>query len=159
MKPQKGLKQMTQDELGEILADMQEARSFLLGARACKFVWELLRYPGVNQHIQSRGGWDSIETFSNVFYDLQLFENSDNRHFILLRNIDDLTQLLGNVVERFETSVDGCESAIRKLRRQMLPRQKDQSYRTRGTMMYALRMSLDAETGESFPVPMENCKS
>ncbi|KAL7522271.1 hypothetical protein ACHAWX_006964 [Stephanocyclus meneghinianus] len=157
-KPHKSLSQMTQDELGEILADMQEARSFLLGARACKFVWELLRYPGVNQHIQSNGGWDSIESFSNVFYDLQLLENSDNRHFILLRNIDDLTQLLGNVVERFEASVDVCESAIRKIRRQMLPRQKDQSYRTRGTMMYALRMSLDAETGESFPIPMANCK-
>eukprot|EP00804_Cyclotella_cryptica_P001477 CCRYP_003712-RB/>CCRYP_003712-RB protein AED:0.03 eAED:0.03 QI:190/1/1/1/0.5/0.33/3/619/813 len=153
-----GLKHMTQDELGEIVADMQEARVFLLGARACKFVWELLRFPGVNQHIQSHGGWDSIEAVANVFHDLQLYENSDNRHFVLLRNVDDLTHLLEHMVERCEASVDVCESSIRKLRRQMLPRQRDQSYRTRGTMMYALRMSLDAEIGESFPVPIATFK-
>lgn len=150
------LKNVGNDALQDIASDLQEARAFLVGARACKFVWELLCWPGVKQHIRSLGGWESIESISKVFYDLQLYENADHQHFILLRNVDDLTQMLAKVVERLEETTDACECAIRKLRRQMISRQKDHAYRTKGTAMYALRMSLEAEKGEKFPVPIAN---
>ena len=150
------LKNASNDALKDIAADMEEARRFLLGARACKFVWELLCWPGVKQHIRAQGGWDSIESIAIVFYDLQLDKNSDHQHFTLLRDVDQLTQMLSKAVERFEESINECEAAIRKLGRQMSARQRDHAYRTKGTAMFALRMSLKAEEGERFPVPIAN---
>jgi hypothetical protein len=155
-RPHKTLKQMEENELGEIVEDMEDARSFLLGARACKFVWELLRWPGVHEYIESQGGWGPVESIAKVFYDLKLYENSDNRHFILLRNVEDLVQMLEKAVEHFEDSIDACQTAIRKLHRQMIARQRDHSYRNKGTLMFALRMSLEAEKNEMFPVPVAN---
>ncbi|KAL7510278.1 hypothetical protein ACHAXN_008990 [Cyclotella atomus] len=150
------LKSIGDDALKDIASDLQAARTFLLGARACKFVWELLDWPGVKEHVKSKGGFESIESISKVFYDLHLYTNSDHQHFILLRNVDDLTQMLAKVVERLEDTIDSCETAIRKLGRQMISRQKDHAYKTKGTAMYALRMSLEAEKGEKFPLPIAN---
>lgn len=150
------LKSIAQDALGDIIADVKEARTFLLGARACKFVWELLSWPGVKRHILDVGGWEQIQCISQVFFDLKLYENSLHQHFILLRDVDILIEMLRINVERFEYAIDECETAIRKLRRQMIQRQRDHSYKTNGTAMFALRMSLTAEEGERFPIPIAN---
>jgi len=150
------LKSIAQDALGDIIADVKEARTFLLGARACKFVWELLSWPGVKRHIRDVGGWEQIQCISQVFFDLKLYENSLHQHFILLRDVDNLIEMLRINVERFEYAIDACETAIRKLRRQMIQRQRDHSYKTKGTAMFALRMSLTAEEGERFPIPIAN---
>lgn len=150
------LKSIAQDALGDITADLKEARTFLLGARACKFVWELLSWPGVKRHIMDLGGWGQIQSISQVFFALKLYENSLHQHFILLRDVDVLVEMLRKNAERFEHAIEMCESAIRKLRRQMIPRQRDHSYKTKGTAMFALRMSLKAEEGERFPVPIAN---
>ncbi|KAL7536842.1 hypothetical protein ACHAXR_007433 [Thalassiosira sp. AJA248-18] len=85
-----GLKKMDKSTYESIVMDITEARSFLFGARACKFVLELLSCPGVEDHINNAGGWGCVEAIASTFYKLNLHEGSENEHFVQLREVRDL---------------------------------------------------------------------
>jgi len=84
------LKVMDNSTYESLMIDITEARSFLLGARACKFVLELLSNEIVEQHVSAVGGWGAVEAISSTFYKLNLYEGSENEHFVQLREVRDL---------------------------------------------------------------------
>ncbi len=51
---------------------------------------ELLRCPGVEEHIDRVGGWASVEAIASTTHDLNLHEGSENEHFVQLREVRDL---------------------------------------------------------------------
>jgi len=84
------LKKMDKSMYDSLVMDITEARSFLFGARACKFVLSLLNFPGVEEHIDEEGGWKTIESITSTFYQHRLNEGSENGHFVQLREVRDL---------------------------------------------------------------------
>jgi hypothetical protein len=84
------LKQMDKSTFDKLVMDITEARSFLFGARACKFLLELLTNLVISEHITANGGWRSVEAMASTFYKLNLHIGSDNGHFVHLRVIQDL---------------------------------------------------------------------
>lgn len=134
----------------ELINDIKEARSFLLGVRACRFVWELLSLEGVEDHVNSLEGWHPIESVARIFYELNIHECSDNKHFALLRDINVLLEIVGGPILNLE--VEKPELYIQKLRKKLQPRKRESSFMVKGSQIYNLRMCLEAETQEHFPL-------
>ena len=137
------IKRIDKSTFDSLVLDITEARSFLFGARACKFVCGLLQCPGVDKHIESKGGWTSIEAIAGTFYKLNLHEGSENEHFIQLREVRDLVFTLEDVVGRFEETIERCEYELRRLKRKF-------NFKTNSSFVYHLKKHLAAE--EYFPL-------
>jgi len=133
----------------ELTYDIKEARSFLLGIRACRFVWELLAREGVDDHVNSLEGWHPIESVARIFYELNIHECSENKHFVLLRDINELLEIAGGPILNLE--VEKTEVYIQKLRKKLQPRKRESSFMVKGSQVYNLRMHLEAEAQEHFP--------
>ena len=84
------LKRMDASTFEGIVMDVVEARSFLFGARACKFVLDLLNCSAVREHVDASVSWTPVEAMASTFYKLKLHEGSDNRHFVQLRVVREL---------------------------------------------------------------------
>jgi len=139
------LKQMDKTTYESLVLDITEARSFLFGARACKFVLKLFRCPGVAEHIHAVGGWASVEAIASTFYNLNVHEGSENEHFVQLREVRDLIFMLEDVHGRFEQTVEHCEFSIRRLRRKF-------NFPTKSSFVHNLKVHLAGEKGEYFPL-------
>ncbi|KAL7547867.1 hypothetical protein ACHAWF_011139, partial [Thalassiosira exigua] len=85
-----GLRFLDKSACENVAIDISEARLFMFGARACKFVLRLLRANGVSEHIVDAGGWGQVEAIAGTFYKLNIFQGSENEHFVQLREVRDL---------------------------------------------------------------------
>jgi len=146
----KQVRTMPEKMYEELINDIKEARSFLLGVRACRFVFDLLAREGVDDHVNSLEGWHPIESVARIFYELNIHECSENKHFVLLRDINELLEMVGGPVLNLE--VDKTELYIQKLRKKLQPRKRESSFMMKGSLIYNLRMCLQAETQEHFPL-------
>ena len=146
----KHIRTMPEKMYDELINDIKEARSFLLGVRACRFVFDLLAREGVDDHVNSLEGWHPIESVARIFYELNIHECSENKHFVLLRDINELLEMVGGPVLNLE--VDKTELYIQKLRKKLQPRKRESSFMMKGSLIYNLRMCLQAETQEHFPL-------
>ena len=149
--PRKQIRIMPEKMYEELINDVKEARSFLLGIRACRFVWELLAREGVDDHINSLEGWYPIENVARSFYDLNIHACSENKHFVLLRSIDGLLEIVGGPILNLEVEADKTELYIQKLRKKLQPKKRESSFMIKGSPIYNLRMCLHSETEEHFP--------
>ena len=149
--PRKQIRSMPEKNFQELTDDLKEARSFLLGIRACRFVWELLSHEGVEGHVDSLEGWCQIESVARSFYDLNIYDCSENKHFILLRNVNELLEIVGGPILNLEIEAEKTELYIKKLRKKLQPRKRESSFMVKGSNVYNLRMCLQAETEENFP--------
>jgi hypothetical protein len=149
--PRKLIRSMPEKMHEELINEIKDARSFLLGIRACRFVWELLAREGVDDHVNSLEGWRPIENVAGSFYDLHVHECSENKHYILLRSIDGLLEIVGGPILNLEVEAEKTELYIQKLRKKLQPRKRESSFMVKGSPIYNLRMCLHAETEEHFP--------
>lgn len=149
--PRKQIRNMPEKMFEELINDVKEARSFLLGIRACRFVWELLAREGVDDHVKALEGWRPIESVAKTFYDLNIHECSDNKHYVLLRSIDDLLDTVGVPILNLEVEVEKAELYIQKLRKKLQPKKRESSYMVKGSNIYNLVWCLHAEMQEHFP--------
>jgi len=150
--PRKQIRTMPEKMYDELINDIKEARSFLLGIRACRFVWELLARDGVDDHVNSLEGWHPIESVARSFYDLNIHECSENKHFVLLRDINELLETVGGPILNLEVEAEKTEHYIQKLRKKLQPKKRESSFMMKGSPIYNLRMCLQAETEEHFPL-------
>jgi len=139
------LKKLDKATYDSLVMDITEARSFVFGARACKFVFKLLNAPGVEKHIHTTGGWGPVESIASTFYNLNLYEGSENCHFVQLREVQDLIYMLEDVESRFEQTLKKCEASIRRLRRKF-------SFNTKSAYVHNLKIHLAGEKAEYFPL-------
>ena len=148
----KSIRTMSAKMYEELINDIKEARSFLLGIRACRFVWELLALKGVDDHVNSLEGWQPIEKVASSFYDLNIHECSENKHFVLLRSIEQLLEIVEGPILKLETEAENAERYIQKLRKKLQPKKRESSvFNMKGSPIYNLRMCLHAEEEENFP--------
>ena len=85
------LKDMDKSTYESLVMNITEARQFLFGARACKFVLDLLNCPGVEETIDAAGGWASVEAVASTFCKLNLHEGfAGNQHVVQLKQVRDL---------------------------------------------------------------------
>jgi len=141
-----GLKNINKSTHEQLVSEITEARSFLFGARACKFFLNLLQSPGVEEHINAQGGWAPVEAITSTFYHLNLHEGSENEHFVQLREVRELTSTLEDVNQKLEQKVDHCEFCIRRLRR------KFNIKTSRRSLVHNLKLHIAGEKGEHFPI-------
>lgn len=150
--PKKSIRTMSAKMYEELINDIKEARSFLLGIRACRFVWELLSLEGVDNHVNSLEGWQPIEKVASSFHDLNIFECSENKHFVLLRSIRQLLEIVEGPILNLETEAENAERYIQKLRKRLQPKKRESSvFNMKGSPIYNLRMCLHGEEEENFP--------
>ena len=86
-----------------VLNDILEARQFLATAEACRFIFELLSWPGVQEEIGKLGGWDIVEHYAASIRANNLYRLApDDAHFIVLARMD-----------RFLPRVEKCWKAMK----------------------------------------------
>ena len=90
-----------------------------------------------------------MEAFCSTFYNLKLYEGSENEHFVQLREVRDLIFMLEDVDGRFQETVGKCEYEIRKLRRRF-------NFKTQSPFINNLKLHLAGEKKEYFPLPQVN---
>jgi len=97
-------KPFPREDLQAIVADTVEAQRFLAAAKACRFIRELLRWPGVDEEVSRLGGWDMIEQCAKQFHSLRLDRLSPNdAHLAVFKS-----------VQTFSNRVDQCWSHVKK---------------------------------------------
>ena len=68
------------------------AQGFLAGANACRFISELLHWPGVNDEIHRLEGWSLIEGYAKTLRAYNLCRLSPyESHLILLSDVKEFT--------------------------------------------------------------------
>jgi hypothetical protein len=86
-----------------VLNDIFEARQFLATAKACRFMFELLSWPGVQAEIGKLGGWDIVEHYAVLIRANNLSRLApDDTHFVVLARMD-----------RFLPRVEKCWEAMK----------------------------------------------
>jgi len=107
---------LTIENLKEIMTDIEEGHIVLNGIRACKFVRELLNWPGVSEAITDIGGWTRVEYLAKMYVECELeYDSHDERHFMLLDNIEELMQKLDEDAKEMSKIEMMCEESLRKL--------------------------------------------
>ena len=100
-------------DMETILSETSAAQGFLAGAKACRFVNELLNWPGVEDEITRLGGWGIIERCAKQFRAFHLERVSPNEaYFVLLSD----TKLLRDRVRRCDVAMvqalNDCTTAL-----------------------------------------------
>ena len=147
------LKRIDKSTFESLVTDVVEARSFLSGARASKFVVDLLSCSAVREHVDASGGWVPVEAMASTFYKLNLHEGSENGHLVQLRDVQDLLHMVKDFVLRAEGTVEQCELCVRRLQGKL-------NFKTKSTFIRDLKLHLAEEKGEYFPlvvVPRDIC--
>lgn len=57
---------MTPAELEELLGDIDDVYNFLSAYKACKFLMELMSFPGVKDEVVRMGGWAKVEYYAKI---------------------------------------------------------------------------------------------
>ena len=132
----------------ELLADIIEARTFLLGARACTYILDLLTWPGLEEHAANQGGFEAAEAIATTFRRLSIHSSSEHQHFVLLADVRDLVSMLKDLAG-LERAVAECEKFISSLIKKVanLPTQ----YKRKGGFVSNIRACLYDSKGEHFP--------
>jgi hypothetical protein len=106
----------SEEEIENITSEVLSAQGFLAGAKACKFISELLNWPGVNDEILRLGGWSLIEDYATTLRTYKLYKLSPyESHFILFGNIQEFTSRVNRCWLEMQTAVEECTSSLNAL--------------------------------------------
>lgn len=104
---------ISDEDLEEVLSDIHEAHRFVATARACKFLIDLMSWPGVREEIENVGGWVTVETHAKMIADFDLEQASpDDAYFVLLSNVNMLVHKVGQFWAAMEPTVASCEQGL-----------------------------------------------
>ena len=107
---------LSEKDMDEIILDVEEGHKILAGIRACRFVSELLAWPGVEEAISKAGGWKRVQSFAKMFVDCGLVEAyPDEKHFTLLCDVKGLQKMLTDDSKEFNLLEEHCENSLRQL--------------------------------------------
>lgn len=100
-------------DVEEVLSDIHEVHRFVATARACRFLSELMNWPGVREEIEKVGGWTTVETFAKMIADFDLEQAfPDDAYFVLLRDVDTLVRKVENFWQVAEPTLVLCEKEL-----------------------------------------------
>lgn len=108
--------ELSEEDANEVLQDIKEGHTILAGIRACRFIKELLTWPGVSEALHEAGGWTKIETFADMFMKHRLGnETPEESHFTLLANMDRLLNKILIENDLLLVIEQRCEDSLRRL--------------------------------------------
>ena len=104
---------LPESDVETILSETCAAQGFLAGAKACRFVTELLTWPGVDAEINRLGGWGIIEQCAKQFRDFHLDRVSPHEvHFVLLSDMMQLRERVQQCEQAMEHALNECTTAL-----------------------------------------------
>lgn len=108
---------MTADDVATVLSDIQTAQGFLDAFRACRFLCDLIAFPGVREEIARVGGWEMAESHARKIlqYDLVKWCPND-AHLVVLSDADHFFRRVENYKTAMESSIADCEQSLGAMR-------------------------------------------
>lgn len=104
---------LSESDVETILSETCAAQGFLAGGKACRFVSELLNWPGVNEEITRLGGWGIIEQCAKQFRAFHLDRVSPHEvHFVLLSDMALLRERVQQCEQAMEHALERCTTAL-----------------------------------------------
>lgn len=108
--------ELSESDVSEILSDIEECNIALAGVRACRFIKNLLTWPGVSEAIVEVGGWDKVQCLATLFRKHNLCEEMPAEdHFILLSDVDALVKKIQSDESALNLVEKNCEDYSRKI--------------------------------------------
>jgi hypothetical protein len=108
------INEFTENDRDLVIADIQEATSFLCATYAVRFLYDLFTTPGVYDEVQRMGGWDDIEQYAITSKKYKLYNLcSADAHFVPLWNYKALVQLLSTFCNHMECKTQCCIDALK----------------------------------------------
>lgn len=112
--PGKKKKPITDEAVRSIVYDIHEAQSFRDAAAACRFISNVMNFPGVHEEIAKVCGWRCVEGHAKKIRDYCLIDSSPNdAHLTLLcdterffERIDSYNKVLGKLIVPCERRLD-----------------------------------------------------
>jgi hypothetical protein len=96
-----------------IVADIDDATSFLKAVYAARFLYDLWMAPGVPEEVARMGGWSDIESYAATSWKLQLYQLcTADAHLVPLCNYPLLMQRLQQYCQFMECHVIQCWAAL-----------------------------------------------
>jgi hypothetical protein len=107
---------LSEEDIEVITSEVLSAQGFLAGAKACKFISELLNWPGVDDEIRRLGGWSLIEDYAKTLRAYNLYRLSPyESHFILLSDVKEFTSRVSRCWGEMQTAAENCTSSLNAL--------------------------------------------
>jgi hypothetical protein len=108
---------MTADDVAAVVSDIHSAQGFLDAFRACRFLSDLIAFPGVREEIARVGGWEMVESHARKIlqYDLVKWCPND-AHLVVLSDADHFFPRLESYKIAMESSIADCEQSLRAMR-------------------------------------------
>ena len=106
----------TDYDLDSIVNDIKSSHDAIATGRACKFVTELLGWPGVQGAINDAGGWGPVEELASILTKHNL-ENvcPELAHFQILKDMNSLTETLRTSMTTIEATMPAVEESLGEL--------------------------------------------
>ena len=84
-----------EEDLDDVLGDIEVAHKVMAGARAGRFIVDLLNWDGVTEAIAAFGGWKRLEGSAKLIEETGLEGIAvDEAHFVLLKDVKELKRRL-----------------------------------------------------------------
>eukprot|EP00546_Thalassionema_frauenfeldii_P018115 CAMPEP_0178902366 /NCGR_PEP_ID=MMETSP0786-20121207/4563_1 /TAXON_ID=186022 /ORGANISM="Thalassionema frauenfeldii, Strain CCMP 1798" /LENGTH=630 /DNA_ID=CAMNT_0020573621 /DNA_START=100 /DNA_END=1993 /DNA_ORIENTATION=- len=113
----RGIKEITENVSDEamvtIVNETVDAQQFLAAAKACRFIIELLNWPGVEEEISRLGGWTLIEKCATQFHLHCLDKFSPNdAHLSVLKNVPVLLERSRQCWNNMQNAAKDCTDEL-----------------------------------------------
>lgn len=108
-----GSRPAPENDFDTILEETNSAISFLSGAKACRFLQELMSFPEVSDEINRLGGWRIVERLAKQFRSFHLDRLSPNdAHFVILEDVSSLLDRAEQYWIATKETADVCTDAL-----------------------------------------------
>ena len=107
---------LTAEDVEMIVSDIHAAQGFLDAARACRFLSNLMNFPGVGEEIARVGGWEMVERHARKIlqYDLSKWCPNDS-HLVVLGDAQHFFRRVESYKMAMESSIIPCEQSLRAM--------------------------------------------
>ncbi|KAL7581157.1 hypothetical protein ACA910_005948 [Epithemia clementina (nom. ined.)] len=100
---QKDGPRLSNEDLKEVLADIEEATHLVSAKNASSFLYDLLSLPTVQEEIERQGGWSSVETYATYSRMYNLWKLCpEDEHLVALCNFDSFFRRLDGIVRALD---------------------------------------------------------
>jgi hypothetical protein len=101
------------EDVEMIMSDIHAAQRFLDAARACRFLSDLMNFPGVREEIARVGGWEIVERHARMIlqYDLSKLCPND-AHLVVLSDAESFFRRVESYKTAMESSIAPCQQSL-----------------------------------------------
>lgn len=115
--PGKKRKPMSDEDVNQVVSDIHEAQCFRDAAVACRFLSNLMNFPGVREEIaRVCGGWPCVEKHAQKIIGYELTECCpDDAYLVLLSDTTRFFQRIDSYKMVLEPLISPCETRLQEM--------------------------------------------